>query len=135
MTTQETVDEFILLTQRKQQLESDLSVIKKELDEMEPKILEHFEKHGIQRITQDGLTVYLSRSLWAGKDEGVENDEAIEALNTAGLGMFAEPRINVSSLSRYFRDLEENGEPFPKCLEGKIRLIEKFKLGAKNGQN
>jgi len=48
--------------------------------------------------------------------------------------MFAEPRINVSSLSRYFRDLEENGEPFPKCLEGKIRLTEKFKLGARNGQ-
>ena len=56
-------------------------------------------------------------------------------MNTAGLGMFAEPKINVSSLSRYFRDLEENGEPFPKCLEGKIRLIEKFKIGAKNVHN
>jgi len=134
MATQETVDEFVLLTQRKQQLEADLSGVKKELGEMEPRILDHFEKHGIQRITQGGLTVYLSRSLWAGKDEGVENDEAVEALNTAGLGMFAEPRINVSSLSRYFRDLEENGEPFPKCLEGKIRLTEKFKLGARNGQ-
>lgn len=135
MATQETVDEFVLLTQRKQQLENDLSVIKKEIDEIEPKILDHFEKHGIQRITQGGLTVYLSRSLWAGKVEGVENDEAIQALGVAGLAMFAQRKINVSSLSKHFREMEELGEPFPECLEGKIRLTEKFKLGAKNGHN
>ena len=63
MATQETVDEFVLLTQRKQQLEADLLTLKKDLDKIEPKILEHFERHGIQRITQWGLTVYLSRTL------------------------------------------------------------------------
>ena len=109
--------------------------MKEGIDELEPEILDHFEKYGVQRLTQGGLTVYLSRTLWAGKEEGVENEEAIQALGMAGLAMFAQRKINVSSLSKHFRDMEELGEPFPKCLEGKIKLTEKFKIGAKNGHN
>ena len=135
MAAQRQLARYIQLIKEKKELECKLKKIKTAIEENEPEVLEHFQKYGLKNMSQDGLTLYLKRELWAGRAEGVEAEEAIKALQHAGLSEYAAPRVNTVSLSGYLRELDRDGEPFPKELEGIINLNEVFKIGSRNGSN
>lgn len=135
MAAQTQIARYIHLIKEKKELESKLKKVKTSIEEKEPEVLEHFQKYGLKNMSQDGLTLYLRRELWAGRAEGVETEVAIKALHDAGLSEYAAPRVNTASLSAYLRELDRDGEPFPKKLEGIIKLNEVFKIGSRNGSN
>ena len=135
MAAQVKINRYVNLVKKKRDLESQLKKVKAIIEEKEPEILQHFQKHSLQNINLNGLTLYLKRELWAGRAKGVENEDAIKALQDAGLSEFASNRVNIASLSGYLRELDRDSEPFPKALEGIINLKEVFKIGSRNGSN
>ena len=110
-----------------------LDRIKADIKACEPRVLDFFEKSGIPRTTVRGVTIYVKRDLWAGREEGVTNEVACEALAKAGLGDFAAMRFNTQTLSAYVRECENNGEPLPEEFKGVIKVSETFKIQARKG--
>mgnify|MGYP003134179461 CR=1 FL=1 len=106
-----------------------MKVLGEEKSGLQEIILAHFEQNSIQNIKQNGVTVYLKRELWAGREERVSNEEAAQALNDAGLSEYIGP--TTQSLSAYLRELDKEGEPLPEKLRGKIKLTETYKIQAR----
>ena len=123
---QQAITEFIELVSEEKNLKADLSKLTEEKTELTEIILNHFEKNGIQNQKQNGTTVYLHKQLWAGREEGVTNQEAAQALEEAGLSEYIGP--TTQSLSAYLRELDKEGEQIPDKLRGKIKLTEKFTI-------
>lgn len=129
----EAMKNLIALIKQKRQLEDDLKAVKEKISVAEPVVLAEFQREGVDKITLHGTTLYLRREIWAGKEPGIESDVAIKALIDAGLDEYAAPKINYSSLSAYFRELDKENEPLPAALVGVLRPVEKFRLGTTNG--
>ncbi len=98
------------------------------IEETSHAVLDHFQKIGIDRVTVDGVTIYVRRQLWAGREDGVTVDEACTALKDAGLPEYAHERVNTQSLSAFVRELDAAGKPLPAELQGVIKVSEVFKV-------
>lgn len=120
--------EYINLDLERRELKERLGVVEERLGDLEPRVLEYFERMGIDRVSIDGVTVYIRRELWAGREEGVSWEQACEALVAAGLEDYVSPRFNHMSLSAYVRELDRQGEPTPEPLVGIISIAEKFRV-------
>jgi|TARA_R110002167_G_scaffold59891_3_gene169633 hypothetical protein len=120
------IAEFIELMNSEKEIKAELKALGKIKSDLQEIILKHFERNGIQNIKQNGATVYLKRDLWAGREEGVTNEEAAQALQDAGLGEYVGP--STQGLSAYLRELDELGEQIPAPLRGKIKVTETFKI-------
>ena len=64
-------------------------------------------------------------------DIPVSNEECIEALKQADLGMYFEEKIKSQALNSFFKELVEEGSQIPKELEGVFRPLEVFKMGSR----
>ena len=124
---------FVALDKRKRRLEEELKSVKAELEDLRPAVLDYFRTSGTQKQTLDGVTVYLHRQLWAGREEGVDGTKAAAALTLADLGYLVEPKFNTQSLSAFFReqeqlrdDLVDPADLLPPVLRGIIKLSETF---------
>ena len=126
-----TVKDYARLERRKRALELELKQVKSRIDSLREPVLGYFQTHGIDSQKIDGLTLYLRRELWAGREDGIDNETAITALERAGLTEYAGPRINTQSLSAYMRELDERGEAMPAELQGVIKLSEVWKIGTR----
>lgn len=121
------------LWKEQQAAKAKLDKIKAQLAEVEPRVLDFFQKSGVPRMTVRGVTIYTKRDLWAGREEGITNEVACEALAKAGLGDFAAMRFNTQTLSAYVRECEKNEEPLPEEFKGVIKVSETFKIQARKG--
>ena len=151
MTTRLTGDsrslkKFVRLDKEKRELETKLKKAKAELAEAEVNVLNHFEKMGMSKASVDGLTVYVKRQLWAGREEEVTHEQLTEALRAENLGAFCGPRVNSLALSAYFREeadrikaeldedvLFETDMALPAPLKGIVKLSEKISIATRKG--
>ena len=124
------ITEFIEIMKEEKGLKAELKFVGEAKSKLQEIILEHFEKNGIQNIKQNGATVYLKRELWAGREEGVSNEEAAQALKDAGLSEYVGP--TTQGLSAYLRELDKEGEQIPEPLRGKIKVTETFKIQSRS---
>lgn len=129
---------FAELEARRRELEEELKVIEQEQGELEPQVLEQFVESGVSKVTINGLTVYMSTTLWAGvarrDDETPEDayERACARLTELGLGDFVQTRFNTQSLSAYFREQQKApGGIALEAFEGAIEIGEKVKLRAR----
>ena len=125
-------EEYAIQMDERNRLEAELSAVKKRLADLEPDVLKWFEAQGLSSAKlSDGRTIYLRRELWAGRADGVDNEEACSALIASGLTDLVEPHYNVNTLSAYLRELDKNGDPLPPPMQGKIIVREVFKVGSR----
>ena len=129
MDPQEMLACFEILSRKKKELKGELKNIEDELSSYEEGVMTYFEKNGIQNIKKNGMTIFLKRQLWAGKEEGITGAEAVEALKEAGLDDYIGP--STQGLSAYLRELDANGEGIPQELQGKIKLTEKITISTR----
>lgn len=119
------------LDQQRAALEAEVKKVKAQLAELEPRVLEHFERNGIQSIKAGGRTVYLERKLWACKAEGVEapGKDLHDILARAGYPEYASEGVSWQGLSAFFREREKDGEePVPAELREWFGVSEQFKI-------
>ncbi len=127
------------LESRKKEAEATLASIKSLIKATEEPILDHFQRTGGQgsKFSTPGMTLYLRREIWPGREEGIEADEACRVLRESGLEQFAQPRMNVQGLRAYAREYEEQGstllEEHP-SLRGIIKISEVFKVGTRKSE-
>lgn len=118
---------YVELTKRKRQAEGELDELKKELSRLETKLLEDFERAGVDSMRIDGMTVYPHRQLFANARDG-DKERAVEALRACGLDDYVKEQFNTQSLSAYVRELDELEEPLPPPLAEALDIHEKYTL-------
>lgn len=126
------IKHFIQLLKDKKEITKKAKDINEMIDWLEPEIRLHFGDHGIEKLTKDGMTIYIRRQLFAKKcdvdDLPVTEEACIQALKQAGMHNFFEQKVKMSAMSAYFKELEEEDLPLPPALEGKLKPIEVFKI-------
>lgn len=120
---------FAELSEQKSELDAQVNKIKAELRGLNGPVLEHMIDAGQQSIKLDnGRSVYIERTFWAGLAEDVNNEQAVEVLRAAGWGQFA--TFNRTSLSAEVRELpkDDDGKPIlPDAIAGVIAVTETIK--------
>ena len=127
-----TLKKYVDLENHRSKIEDELKSVKAQLADLEAGVLLYFERQGLDRATLDGRTLYLRRDLYAGREEGVDAERAIEALEAAGFGDYVKRGIVTVSLSALFREREKDGEPaVPAALVGVMVANEVFRVGSR----
>ncbi len=108
--------------------EAEAKAIKEEADKLEAELIDAFAEAGVQNINVDGKTVYLHRSVYARRCEGVGLEDVKAALRAAGAGDLVTETVNANTLSAYVRELtEEDDAPgLPEPLIGVLEPGERF---------
>lgn len=138
--TASTLDQYVDLTARKRDLETQVNILKKQLAPLEAQLVEELAQEGLRsKTTSGGTTVYLIRKIYARAGEAGK-PAACKALRAAGLGDLVEESFNTNTLSAHFRQqakafIEEHGhgasldQLLPEPLRGAIHLTEDHRLG------
>lgn len=130
----ERIKRFAALDIQKRHLKERLEKVEKEMDELQPVLLEDYAELGQSSAKIGGYTVYLYNQWWAGAVKGPDGEGDYEtscaALDEAGLGDMVQPRFNVMTLSAWVRELPRDqdglGAPIlPPELVGKISVVQK----------
>ena len=113
----ERLQTFVALSERKAALTAELDDIRRDLDELEPGLIEQFADDGIRNVNLNGHTVYVQAQLWASPVEG-DYERACDALVEAGLAEFVGRRFNSNTLSAWVREhvRDERGD-YPEQLD------------------
>lgn len=137
---------LVELTASKKATAADLDNIKKQIAEVEERIIEHLGQEGLQNVkdASSGKTIYIKRRIYARPT--VDRPIVCAAMkNHDKLRDYVEEGFNVNSLSAYFkaeaaRIAEETGEPvtdlttlLPDDLRDLIALTEDYTLGVTAG--
>ena len=129
------ISNFIKLLKEKKELAKEVKTNQEAIDWLEPEIRNYFGDHAIEKITQDGLTIFIKRQIFAEKckvdDIPVSNEECIEALKEAQLGLYFEEKIKSQALNSYFKELAEEGLQIPTALHGIFQAREVFRMGSR----
>lgn len=120
--------EYAELSKEKRKIEADLERIKNRLAEIEPMLLDMWAEAGLNKITVDGVSMFIHTQLWAGVADGATREDAVNGLKAAGLGDFVTENYNSNSLSAYFREQAKNGDMEAIELPEGIKLTEKFSI-------
>ena len=122
---EELLAEYIEQSACKSSLELELKSVKDRLEQLEPKVIEHFTDTGTSKVTRNGYTVYLNETLWAKlrpaqfDEEGrlicsaATSEDVTEALKACGLGQFVSEKYNTQTLSAQLREWERDGVAMP----------------------
>jgi len=126
------IKHFIKLLKEKKELAKSTKDNQEFIDGLEPEIRLHFGDNGIEKLTQDGLTLFIRRQLFAQKceidDQPISNEVCLKALQDAGMENFFEEKIKMQALSAFFKELEDDDQPLPEALQGKFKAREVFKI-------
>lgn len=125
------VRELIRLRERKSELNGKLSDVEDRLKKLTPILLDEFAQAGVQRITVDGKTIYHSRRVWVGRADGVDLEEFMDVLREEGLGDLVKASVNSQTISAWYREQEDLGEPIPDRLSEVMKVSEVFDLGVR----
>ena len=126
-----TLKRFAKLDKLKRELKKKIEANEADLKEVEPQVINYFQRMGMDNAKIDGVTIYLRRELWAGKNEAISSETFHDALTANGLGDYVKPKVNTQQLSAYVRELDARGEKLPVALEGIIKTSEVFKVGTR----
>jgi|WetSurMetagenome_2_1015567.scaffolds.fasta_scaffold03374_8 hypothetical protein len=118
--------EFAALSKKKRELDFELDQVKEKLSILEPQILDSMAESGMDKITIDGMTLFIHSQLWAGVADGFTKPEAVAGLKAAGLSDLLEETYNTNKLSAYFRELKKDNDNID--LPVGISLTEKFSI-------
>ena len=132
----EKISLFIRLLKEKEELAKEVKSNQEQIDWLEPEIRNHFGDNTIEKLTQNGLTIFVERQIFAEKckvDDNitVSDKECIEALKQADLDMYCEEKIKSQALNSFFKELVEQGLPVPTALQGKFQAREVFRMGSR----
>jgi hypothetical protein len=94
---------YIALNATKKKLEDELEIVKANIKAEAEKIQNFYTETGCSSMKVDGMTIYVSRTIWAGKAEDTTALEVVKALLKLKLGHIA--NINHQSISGYVRGL------------------------------
>lgn len=125
----------IRLEKQKKELDEKLTACKAEIEKTQEGVIDWFQRSGTDRISQDGVTLYIRRELWPGRADGVTSDEACKALADVGLGDYAAPRLNTQGLRSHITELEAADTEFLSRYPGLANIIkvnEVFKIGVRS---
>ena len=128
------VESYAELANEKADLEEKLEAIDAKLKDLTQPVLDYFARHGLDRLTVQGRTLYPRRDIYAGRMEGVSPEEAAEVLKKAGLDEFVKEAPVMQSLSAFFREREKRGEAaVPMGLATTFVANETWKVGSRRG--
>ncbi len=127
------IKNFIRLLKQKKDLAKQVKENQTAINWIEPEIRNYFGDQGIERMTKDGMTIFIKRDLFATiKDDqdGIpySHDECVETLKMSGFRAFCEEKVKISSLTSYFRELDEDEIDIPENLREKFEVREVFKM-------
>ena len=127
---------FIKLLKLKKEFARQVKENQTAINWIEPEIRNYFGDQGIERMTKDGMTIYIKRDLFAAiknDQDGIpySHDECVETLKMAGLDSYCEEKVKISSLTSYFRELDQDETAIPDCLQGKFEVKEVFKMASR----
>jgi hypothetical protein len=99
----ENLQNFIRLNDVKKKLEDEVEKIKAMIKVEGDTIQKFYTETGCSSMKVGGMTIYVSRTIWAGKAEDTTAQEVVKALLKLNLGHIA--NINHQSISGYVRSL------------------------------
>ena len=111
------LEKFAKLEEQKSELETNLTIIKAEIAQLDPIIQEQLINSGIKRITIGGRTIFVKERIVA---KYKSREAAIKALKRAGLFDFVAENFNTTSLNAYISGLVREGYDLPPEFEGDI---------------
>lgn len=114
------------LLARKKELDADVEEVKREIAELQPQVLDMFAREGIQHIKIDGKILYLRKQLWAGLQDGVTREDAIQSLKQHGLDDYVSESYNLIQVSAHFRELARESDDY--VLPEGFKVTEKFTI-------
>lgn len=133
------VKQYAELTSKKREVQKMLDDLNGTLAKLEEELLEEYTDEGVSSLkvdTSEGrFTVFPRRELWAGREEGVDNDAACAALRAAGLDDLCETKFNTQKLSAVVREMDAAGAPYPASFVGVIKVTEKYRLSVRKAGN
>lgn len=125
------VGRYVALRRRVKELEAQAAGVKEEADALEQRLLEEFALESVDRITVDGMTVYLRTQRFAALAEGASKDALMDALDghphSRGL---VNRGFNWNSVNSFVRELvgTDGDDPLPEYLRGLVRVTETHRL-------
>jgi hypothetical protein len=130
------IKHFIKLLKLKKDLAKQVKENQTAINWVEPEIRNYFGDQGIDRMTQDGMTIFIKRDLFAAIKNDQDGhpysaDECVEALKLAGLGLYCEEKVKISGLTSYFRELDDDEVDMPDSLREKFEVKEVFKMASR----
>lgn len=148
---------FIAAANKKAELEAALKVVKKEMADLEPAILDQFIEAGMQNTKVDGRVVYIQNDIFASPAAGEDDEEGgdtrakvAEALAQTEYAPLAKLNYNAQSLNAAIREIarevetacEADGRMFdaqavedalPEPLKGVLKVSFVAKLRSRKG--
>lgn len=121
----EVAHDYVLLNRKKRSLDRELAEVKKQIEEMEPVMLDLIESEQLPHSFKiDGASVFTREQLWASPLDG-DHQALAQALDELGLVEYLPKTVNSHSISAYVREhLNEDGE-----VEGiDPRLLDRLKI-------
>lgn len=119
----EIIKEFVELAKQKSACEATLAHIKESMKPLEELILTDFSREGVQNMKVDGRLVSVYTIAYAKKCEGVTAQQAVAALENAGMDEFI--NYNTLSLSGEMRKEEFK---MPLELTGIIEMVPQYSI-------
>ena len=126
------VREYLRKSRRRREIQEEADALQQDLTLMQDQILNYYMRTGHQKQRIDGGTVYLRRDLYASPIPGADgsHEQAIKALQAAGLGHLVQTKVNTQDLAAHVRDLETRDLELPPELEPHVRVSEVYKVVA-----
>lgn len=125
------VRQYVALRQRVKELEAAAKGVKEEADSIEQRLLDEFAQEGVDRMTLDGITVYLKNDHYPAMKDGVDRAQVVAALagNEHSRGLVTEG-YNGNSFNAFIRELAgpEGDQPLPEYLADLVEVHTKSSL-------
>jgi len=113
----ENLKKFVELNRKKKELKKQLKQLEDELKQLQEDVMEVFEEEGIDKISLDGYTIFLKRTLWAKAKNG-DYVYTVTKMKEYGLGDYVQEKFSTQAVSAYVREMEqEDPEEFEKLKE------------------
>lgn len=129
---------FVELDRRIKAHEDEIETLKEKRRALEERLIDNMTQAGLQRVTVDGVTVYIDRKLWAGAN-GEGMPALVAALREEGLDEMVTESAGAQRLSAWVRehDPQKCDSPevvvsrLPERIRPFIRVSEVYKLCAR----
>ncbi len=129
---------FSKLKKKKEELKKKLKEVESGMKELEEQLLEDFTRAGVDKMSLDGKTFYLTSRIFVSpkkkdtEDTTMAYERVCEGLRDMGLDWMVTERFNVNTISAYVRELKRNEESLPEGFEELMNISETFKVGIRN---
>lgn len=98
------IKRFVSLDKRRRKLDAELKTVKTELTELEPTVREQMTKAGMQKLSVNGVLLYIKRQIWA---KALEDKQATIAAIKECMPEYIGENYNSNSLSAWLREVED----------------------------